>query len=368
MTQNQNDKGWFSHVVAPLSKLPNFSINWHRTAIPPEVSKKLHLLSDWEGMKQAGGWLGLLLFQGFLALYSSLNWSWYITVFFCCLYASHANFSINAMHELGHGNVFKTKELSIIFLRICSFLGWHHPDLFFASHLRHHRYTLNTPWDLENGYTPIRITFIMFVETATINIRGFYYIVRTTVRAALGNFPTGHLGWLPEWEEKLFPEDQIAIRIPAIRWARFMLFGHALVFLVSIYFRLWVAPLIINLGPFYCGGLFFLCNATQHVGLQVGTRDFRLCCRSIQIPKFVAFFYWHMQWHIEHHMYSAVPCYRLSELNAAIQHELPKAQTLLPLWMEIRNIVDAQSKDPTWEVDVKLPKGTALLEPKSKFN
>ena len=37
----------------------------------------------------------------------------------------------------------------------------------------------------------------------------------------------------------------------------------------------------------------------------------------------VRFLYWHMNYHIEHHMYAAVPCYRLGRLHRAIRHELP---------------------------------------------
>ena len=52
-----------------------------------------------------------------------------------------ANFLINGMHELGHGFVFKTQSVQNLFLRVISFLGWLHPDMFFSSHFRHHRYT-----------------------------------------------------------------------------------------------------------------------------------------------------------------------------------------------------------------------------------
>jgi fatty acid desaturase len=87
-----------------------------------------------------------------------------------CLYCTQANFLINAMHELGHGHVFKTKFLNHLFMRIFSFLGWLHPDMFFSSHLRHHRFTQNPPFDLENP-APIRITFRDFLSFGFVNVK-----------------------------------------------------------------------------------------------------------------------------------------------------------------------------------------------------
>ena len=44
-------------------------------------------------------------------------------------------------------------------------------------------------------------------------------------------------------------------------------------------------------------------------GLQDYVPDFRLCYRRFLVNPVVRFLYWHMNFHIEHHMYAAVPCY-----------------------------------------------------------
>ena len=77
----------------------------------------------------------------------------WLSLLFVLLYGCQANFAINGMHELGHGFVFKTQWLQNIFLRVFSFIGWLHPDMFFSSHFRHHRYTQNFPHDQEAPQT-----------------------------------------------------------------------------------------------------------------------------------------------------------------------------------------------------------------------
>ncbi len=51
-------------------------------------------------------------------------------------------------------------------------------------------------------------------------------------------------------------------------WARVILIGHALIVAVSLYFGWWMIPIVVTFAPFYGGCLQFLCNNTQHVGLQ----------------------------------------------------------------------------------------------------
>ena len=42
------------------------------------------------------------------------------------------------------------------------------------------------------------------------------------------------------------------------------------------------------------------------------------------------FWYWHMNFHIEHHMYAAVPCYNLEKLH----YVRPNSDTLLTLFVQ----------------------------------
>jgi fatty acid desaturase len=350
------------------TELPEFSVDWYRTPIDPKKFAELHQTSDSKAFLQAGGCLGLLLTTASLAVVSSRWWSPAVTLFFVFLYGVQANFLINGMHELGHGAVFKTKVLNSIFLRILSFLGWLHPDMFFQSHLRHHRYTLYFPaYDQEN---PLPITFNLrdFLKSGFVNIRGPYETIKMAVVIAMEQYPTHHLGWSTIWEEVCYPPDQPHLRRPATLWARTMLAGHFLILVVSLYYGYWMIPIVISLGPF-CGGiLFLLCNSTQHIGLHPNTNDFRFNCRTFTLHPFIRFLYWQMNFHIEHHMYANVPCYNLAELHETIKHDLPPTpEGIVGVWDVIGEILRQQKNNPDFCQTISLP-ATANPSPSTNKN
>merc|ERR1712137_852766 len=144
------------------------------------------------------------------------------------------------------------------------------------------------------------------------------------------------------WEEICYPPTDPSLRRPPRMWATFMLVGHAAIAAYSVAVGRWLVPVMISLGPFYMGWAFLACNSVQHIGLHHGrdskyVPDFRLSTRTFYIvdPKqpiwnplswpfrLVQFWYWNMNFHIEHHMYTMVPCYNLERLHDLIKHDLP---------------------------------------------
>jgi fatty acid desaturase len=333
------------------------------------VSSALHATSDAQGFLQTLGFLGMLAFWFGAALYLQARGHMAWCVIAVALYGMQANFLINGMHELGHGFVFRTKWLNGFFCRIVSFLGWLHPDMFFASHLRHHRYTQNYPYDQENPM-PVIFTLPQFLAFGFINIKGFYDIMAQTLRAALGIYPTKHLWWTPAWEDVCYPPEKPEARLPPMRWAWFMLAGHMAIAAVSLTHGMWLIPVLVSFGPFLNGWLFFLCNSTQHTGMQHGgggggntteeVEDFRLSCRTFYLGNpVVQMWYWHMNYHIEHHMYAAVPCYNLGALHKAILHDLPPTPNgIVATWRIIIDVMSRQKKDPSYVMPVELPRKT----------
>ena len=68
-----------------------------------------------------------------------------------------------------------------------------------------------------------------------------------------------------------------------------------------------------------------------------------------------------MNYHIEHHMYAAVPCYRLGKLHAAIESDLPHCPVgLYETWQEIVAILKRQKIEPEYEYVPELPVRPAL--------
>jgi fatty acid desaturase len=57
-----------------------------------------------------------------------------------------------------------------------------------------------------------------------------------------------------------------------------------------------------------------------------------------------------MGWHIEHHMYAAVPFYNLTKLHQELRHDLPPApRGLIAAWRDIRQIMVRQKDEPGYE-------------------
>jgi fatty acid desaturase len=63
-----------------------------------------------------------------------------------------------------------------------------------------------------------------------------------------------------------------------------------------------------------------------------------------------------MNYHIEHHMYAAVPCYNLGRLHRAIRHDLPKSpQGLWAAWRQIVTVLKRQAAEPEYQFMATLP-------------
>ena len=323
------------------------SVSWYRTPLDSKVFKSLHEKSDLMGWLQSLGYLGLLCLTGGLVLYGAGRWPVGVVIAVIFLHGTFFAFQINAVHELGHGTVFKTKALNAFFVRIFAFLGWINFEAFNTSHIRHHRFTLHQPDDLE-VVLPQKFLLSWVLKDGIINYKQLLWTLKDTIRMARGKFQG-------EWETTLFPEGSVE-RVAAIRWARTLLVGHGLIVVIALYFHLWLLPVVLTLGTCYGGWLQTLCNATQHIGLQDSVSDFRLCCRTFTVNPFVQFLYWHMNFHIEHHMFAAVPCYRLGRLHRLIKHDLPPCPDgIIATWKEIAAIQKIQESDPGYQHVAVLP-------------
>ena len=82
---------------------------------------------------------------------------------------------------------------------------------------------------------------------------------------------------------------------------------------------------------------------------------FRKCVRTITLDPVSQFLYWHMNWHLEHHMYAAVPCYNLGRLHRTVAHDMPKPWTLLGAWKEMRDTWKRQQHEPGYAFDTPIP-------------
>ena len=266
-----------------MNEARKLKINWYRSPVERETLNRLNQRSDWRGLAQTLGHLGLLGLTGAAAWYvvGRQHWAWVLLMVY--LHGAFWAFLLNAFHELCHKTVFKSKWLNTAALQVVSFLSWYNPVMFWASHQEHHKFTLHPPEDLE-VVLPQTITLKSFLQSAVINPWDFVTRLKNLVRLSMGRLEG-------EWENALFPETAVALRRSLFTWARVQLGLHTLIVIVSLALGLWMIPVLITLAPFYGGGLQYLCNNTQHSGLQDEVDDYRLCCRTILLPGFLQFLF-----------------------------------------------------------------------------
>ena len=322
-------------------------VDWYRIPLGRENLSALNKRSDLKAFAQTLGYLGVLACTGTAAAMSVGRLPWYLVIPLFYFHGTCWAFLINGFHELIHDSVFKTRWLNGFFLRILSFLGQYNHIQFWASHTEHHKFTLHPPDDLEVVLPQIH-TIKGFLKSAFVNPWGIYGHFKTQIRWSLGRLQG-------KWEHHLF-DDEPVLKKKLVRWARIVLLGQTAIIGVSIYMHWWALPLVTTFAPFYGGALHYLCNASQHVGLQDNVPDFRLCCRTIYLNPFFQFLYWHMNYHTEHHMYAAVPCYNLPRMHRLIKEDMPHCPNgLIETWRQIIAIQKRQRLDRSYLYTPELP-------------
>lgn len=339
--------------------------------MPPERFRELSRRDDLKGWLQAGGHLGLFCLTGSLVYLAWAQDLWFL--FLCALFA-HGTiasfFKGTSVHELGHGTVFKTRWLNDFFLYIFSLISWWNPFDYAASHTYHHRYTLHPEGDREvllPVHPNVGRTFLL--QMFTINLLtqpgrtfgkgGLLSTIRQTILEAVGQTGSTEIP-ANEWLAALHdghPEEHRK----SILWSRILLGFHSVVLVAAIVTDLWVLPLIVTVPSYIANWLSYFLGLTQHCGLRQGTNDFRKSTRSIRLPKFAEFLYWHMNWHTEHHMYAGIPCYNLPALAEEIKDDMPEPRSLRGAWREMIDTWERQKTDPDYAFDTPLP-ATAKTE------
>ena len=141
------------------------------------------------------------------------------------------------------------------------------------------------------------------------------------------------------------------------RWsARSHVFIWLVTIFCSIYFQSWLPVLFIVLPNFYGKTLVMLMGLTQHAGLHEDVKDHRLTTRTVHLNPIFSFLYWHMEYHVEHHMFPQVPSYNLKKLHALIKDQMPPARK--GLWGAYKEIIPAlmkQAKDPNYKISLAIP-------------
>jgi fatty acid desaturase len=322
-------------------------IDWYRTPVDKALMRQLTAKSDAKGMGKAGTFLLLWLALAAAALVCFLNQWWIPMVVACYLTSMIQNFMgmATGVHELSHGTMFKTKALNEFFYHLFCWLTWNNPVHFRASRGLHHQLTVFKDPDKEVVQGPVenKLNTFHLLIWFTFDVEQFASWMSRTVLHALGKADADYFFWNPLFEKGDKRRGQM------VGWARFALISHLVLLGIFVGFHLWVLIYIVTFGVFFGSWYAKLCGAMQHTGLGENTPDWRLVCHTFTGGPLTKFLYWNMNYHIEHHMYAAVPCYHLPRLHRALAHDLPPCQK--SLWSGLRllsQIKAKQKSDPSY--------------------
>ena len=217
------------------------------------------------------------------------------------------------------------------------------------SHFRHHSNTssVNDPHDFEaalfHEYPSLKSFLFSFVP--------FYELIYfknsfkfETIKHALG--------YTTPVMRDCIPENEISKcrRISRI---------HVLLWIASFALSFYLMnplPALLIFFPRYWGNIINIFNMTQHLGLPEDIKDHRYTTRSVRFNPIFSFLYWHMEYHVEHHMFPSVPSYNLPKLSNLIKDQLPKANTsLYDAYKEILPAIVKQHKDNSYHILKEVP-------------
>jgi len=343
--------------------MPAVQIEWFRIPVDRGLLKSFTEKSDLKGFLQAGSFLLVFLVTAGVSFYCFWRHWWVAMVVACYLHSVfHQMVGMSAaVHELNHGTVFKTKWINEAFYKLFCFLTWNNPVHFRASHALHHQYTVYRNVDYEVIQSPVKETMNWgnYISWFTFDYAWFWTLVRGNVLHFLGRGNVDFFSWNP-----LFAEDDPR-RKQMIRWARVVLPLYAALIVVFSVTHLWVLIYLVIFGNFFATFLGRLTFAIQHMGLDENVPDWRMVCHTVKVHPVIGWLYWHMNYHIEHHMYAAVPCYNLPKFHELIKANLPEGpEGFINGLKLVGEIKKKQAEDPNFIYVPKFP--ATATPPKNK--
>ena len=335
----------------------NQKISWYQSPVSKEKMKELTARKTLQPLLHVLGHILVSAATGGLVVLAYLYLYWPFIVLAVFIHGTFFNFlgMFTGIHELSHGTVFKAKWLGKFFYFILGILTWNNIYKFRLSHFQHHLVTCYEGRDLEVKL-PERFKKIDWLFSFTVTpvsgaggIPGIFSLIPDTFRYAFGHLKEG-------WETMLLPEDRKKERRQVFNYARITLIVHIALAAYFIWSGWWILLFVVTFGSFFAPWLAILCALPQHLGLKGNDPDWRLCARTILLGPIARFFYWNMNYHIEHHMFASVPFYNLPKLRREIEKDLPKAtRGLFKVWKELKPVIRKQREDPTYFVAPELP-------------
>lgn len=333
-------------------------MDWYRFPLDRQTLAAFTRKSDLRGWLQAGSFLLIFACTAAAATVCFLHRLWVPMVLLCYLHSLFHQMvgMAAAVHELSHGTAFKSRAVNEVFYNLFCFLTWNNPVHFRASHMLHHQYTLHRGLDKEVIQGPVRerLNWVGWLRWLTFDFTWFWILARTMVLHAFGDADAEYFSWDP-----LFAKDDPR-RAAMVRWARIALAGYAVLIAVFAVSGLWVLIYLVVFGSFFATVIGNLTGSIQHLGLASSVPDWRLVCHTVTVNPVVAYLYWNMNYHTEHHMYAAVPFWQLPRFYKAVAAgmQVPVKGFIGGLAL-VLSIKRKQKEDPAYIHVPQFPEGAA---------
>jgi fatty acid desaturase len=179
-------------------------------------------------------------------------------------------------------------------------------------------------------------------EYLSVTLGFTFYIdaVKQLARHCAGRFTESERAFLPASQVH-----KVAVNSRIMAVCYLTMLGYGLMFASAWPFLLYFIPRLV-------GGC--IVNAyinTQHMCMAEDRHDHRLTTRSIRCSWPERLLYWNMNYHIEHHLYPAVPFHALSSLNEQIGNQLPPpVRNVVAANADIVRAIERQRADPAFNL------------------
>ena len=311
--------------------------NWYKPEIDKKELKILSKRKNWPALLHFLIYFSSLFIMGYSAY---LTWGTWWSLLFFFIYGTIYSYSVANWHETAHRTGFKSRRLNEIFYHISSFMCDFEGFRWRWSHTFHHSCTLQTKNDYDHEIQVSRptdlIAFFLNYIPFTDLLFPHRLIKYEVIKHAFGFFtPVVDIS-APANEKK------------KILWnSRLYVFIWVVIIALSLYYKTILPILYIILPTYYGKPLWFLVNVTQHLGAALDTTDHRESTYSLKINPVFSFLYWHMEYHLEHHMFPTIPSYNLKKLQKLIKDQVPKPfPSLFAFYKEVLPVVIKQATDP----------------------
>ena len=311
---------------------------WYRPPVDPAAIRTLMEKSDARPLLDTALWIGgMILFAGIgIALWPS----WWSAPFWMAYGVLYGSASDSRWHECGHRTAFRTPWMNTLVYHLASFMLMRNPVTWRASHVRHHTDTIIVGRDPE----------IVAMRPPD--------LVRLVLNL-FGLVDAWHLGkrMLLHASGRIHPDEAVYLRTEdhtkVFRVARVWLAIYAGVAALAFWTGSILPFMIVGLPRLYGAWHHVMTGLLQHLGLAENVTDHRLNTRTVLMNPVSRFIYLNMNYHLEHHMFTMVPYYRLPELHELIRDDVPAPEPSITA--AFRRLWPVLKKQLAWHEAVIVP-------------